>query len=103
MKLVIQIPSHDEEGTLKATIRELPRAVAGFDEIEVLVVDDGSTDETAAVARRAGADRVVRLPTRQGLARAFVRGLDECLRRGADVIVNTDGDGQYDPSAIPAL
>jgi glycosyltransferase involved in cell wall biosynthesis len=102
MKLVIQIPAWNEETHLAATIAELPREVAGFDEVEVLVVDDGSDDRTAEVARGAGA-RVLRLPVHRGLAVAFACGIDAGLECGADVIVNTDADGQYDPRDIPAL
>lgn len=103
MKLVIQIPCYNEEEVLATTIAELPRQVQGFDSVEILVIDDGSTDRTAEVARRAGADCVVRSPVNQGLARAFSTGLDVALRRGADVIVNTDADNQYPGSAIPRL
>ena len=102
MKLVIQIPAWNEEEHLAATIAALPRTVDGFDEVEVLVVDDGSDDATAEVAREAGA-RVVRLPVHRGLAVAFAAGLESGLETGADVVVNTDADGQYDPRDIPAL
>lgn len=102
MKLVIQIPAWNEEAALPATLAELPGAVPGFDEVEVQVVDDGSSDATAAVAAARGA-RVVRLPTHRGLAAAFMAGLAAALEAGADVIINTDADGQYDPAAIPAL
>lgn len=102
MKLVIQIPAWNEEAALPATLSELPRTVDGFDEVEVQVVDDGSRDATAAVAAAGGA-RVVRLPAHRGLAAAFMAGLSAALEAHADVIVNTDADGQYDPAAIPAL
>lgn len=102
MKLVIQIPAWNEEAALPATLAEVPRTVPGFDEVEVQVVDDGSTDATAAVAAAHGA-RVVRLPAHRGLAAAFMAGLGAALEAGADVIVNTDADGQYDAAAIPAL
>ena len=103
MKLIIQIPCYNEAATLGITLRDLPRVVPGFDRVEWLVVDDGSTDETARVAREGGADYVVRLPTNRGLAQAFVAGLEACLHAGADVIVNTDADNQYHATDIPAL
>ncbi len=102
MKLVIQIPAWNEAATLPKTLAELPRQVEGFDEVETLVVDDGSSDGTSQAARAAGAS-AVRLPLHRGLARAFTLGLESGLRAGADVIVNTDADGQYDPAAIPQL
>ncbi len=95
MKLVIQIPCFNEEATLPETIRALPRRLEGIDRIEILVVDDGSTDQTARAALAAGADRVVRLPSHQGLAKAFLVGMEASLAAGADIIVNTDGDNQY--------
>ncbi len=103
MKLIIQIPCYNEEQTLGATLRALPRSLPGVDEIEVLVIDDGSLDDTAPVARALGADHVVRFASHRGLARAFAAGLDAALRLGADVIVNTDADNQYPASEIPRL
>lgn len=103
MKLIIQVPCFNESRTLPAVLDELPKAVEGFDSVEVLVIDDGSTDGTADLARQRGADHVIRLPENRGLATAFGRGLQECLRRGADVIVNTDGDNQYRAEDIPEL
>lgn len=103
MKLVIQIPCLNEAETLPTTLAALPRQVAGFDAVEILVIDDGSTDGTAAVAREHGADHVVRMNGHQGLARAFMAGLVAATDRGADVVVNTDADNQYRAEFIPAL
>ncbi|MDH3816015.1 MAG: glycosyltransferase family 2 protein, partial [Acidobacteriota bacterium] len=102
MKLIIQIPAWNEEKHLPDALAALPTNVDGIDEIEVLVVDDGSTDRTAEVARDAGAE-VVRMPVHRGLAVAFSTGLRNAVERGADIIVNTDADNQYDASDIPAL
>lgn len=103
MKLIIQIPCYNESETLAIALAALPRQVAGFDQVDWLIIDDGSHDETVAVARANGVDHVVRHTTNQGLARAFMTGLDACLRLGADVIVNTDADNQYNADDIPAL
>ncbi|HTO00090.1 MAG TPA: glycosyltransferase family 2 protein [Microthrixaceae bacterium] len=103
MKLIIQIPCYNEEETLPATLADLPREVPGFDKVEWLVIDDGSADRTSEVARELGVDHVVRVPQNRGLANAFLTGLDSALRAGADVIVNTDADNQYDGSCIPDL
>ena len=103
MKLVIQIPAYNEEATISRALAALPKTVAGFSEVEVLVIDDGSSDRTAELARTSGASRVLRLTTNRGLAEAFSVGLTESLRMGADVIVNFDADLQYDPADIPAL
>src|SRR3954470_6748291 len=95
MKLIIQIPCKDEEQTLPSTLADLPREVPGFDAVEWLVIDDGSTDRTVAVAREHGVDHIVRLTNNKGLAPGFPAGLDAALKLGADVIVNTDADNQY--------
>ncbi len=102
LKVVIQIPCLNEAQTLPAVLRELPRSIPGVDRVEWLVVDDGSTDDTAAVARANGADHVVRRP-HQGLARAFMAGLEAAVRAGADIIVNTDADLQYVSADIALL
>ena len=103
MKLIIQIPCLDEELTLPATLGDLPRQVDGFDTVEWLIIDDGSTDGTVDVARSLGVDHIVRLTNNKGLAAAFQAGLDACLKLGADVIVNTDADNQYYGGDIPKL
>jgi glycosyltransferase involved in cell wall biosynthesis len=103
MKLIIQIPCFNEAETLPVTLGALPREVVGFDRVEWLVVDDGSTDRTAQVARACGADHVVRLNTNKGLAAAFDAGLDAAVKLGADVIVNTDADNQYRADDIATL
>ncbi|MGD2147121.1 MAG: glycosyltransferase family 2 protein [Anaerolineae bacterium] len=95
MKLIIQIPCYNEEATLPATLRDLPRQLPGVDEVEILVVDDGSTDETGRVARELGVEHTVRLGQNHGLAHAFLVGLDAALAAGADLIVNADADNQY--------
>ena len=103
MKLIIQIPCLNEAGTLATALATLPRKVEGFDAVEWLVVDDGSTDGTAALARTLGVNHVVRHPVNRGLAAAFMTGIDAALRYGADVIVNTDADNQYEAADIPLL
>ncbi|WP_152047154.1 glycosyltransferase family 2 protein [Aureimonas psammosilenae] len=103
MKLIIQIPCLNEEGTLAETLSHLPRQVEGFDTVEWLVVNDGSTDRTVAVAKECGVDHVLDFPINRGLARAFTAGLEQALELGADVIVNTDADNQYNAEDIPKL
>lgn len=103
VKLIIQIPCFNEEETLPLTVADLPRQVAGVDVVEWLVVDDGSTDRTVEVARELGVDHIVSHGRNRGLATAFMTGIDACLRAGADVIVNTDADNQYQAASIPDL
>jgi len=103
VKLIIQIPCYDEAEMLPRALADLPRAVAGIDCIETLVIDDGSHDGTAEVAAAHGVTHVIRHPQNLGLARAFQTGIDACLRLGADVIVHTDADGQYPGRYIPEL
>ncbi|MCX7868926.1 MAG: glycosyltransferase family 2 protein [Terrimicrobiaceae bacterium] len=102
MKVIIQIPCYNEEATLALALKELPRELPGVDTVEWLVVDDGSTDRTAEVARACGVDHVICRP-HEGLARTFMAGMEACLARGADVIVNTDADNQYQAADIPKI
>ena len=103
MKLIIQIPCYNEAETLPITLAALPRKVPGFDTVEWLIIDDGSRDDTVRIAKENGVDHIVCHTCNQGLARAFMTGLEACLRLGADVIVNTDADNQYNADDIPAL
>jgi len=103
MKLIVQVPCLNEEASLPETLRAIPRSIPGIDRVEVLIVDDGSSDRTIEVARAHGADHVVRFTRRKGLAAAFMAGLDASLRLGADIIVNTDADNQYPGHEIPRL
>jgi glycosyltransferase involved in cell wall biosynthesis len=103
MKVVIQIPCWNEAAQLPDTLASLPRSLPGIDHLDWLVIDDGSTDDTVAVARSLGVDHVVQLPFNQGLARAFAAGLEAACRNGADIVVNVDADNQYDARAIPLL
>ncbi|HWO01868.1 MAG TPA: glycosyltransferase family 2 protein [Blastocatellia bacterium] len=102
-KLIIQVPCYNEEATLGITLAALPREVAGVDTVEWLIVNDGSQDGTLDVARRFGVDHIVSFPHNQGLAKAFMAGLEASLRAGADIIVNTDADNQYSADDIPGL
>lgn len=103
MKLIIQIPCYNEAETLPETVAALPRTLPGIDQIEVLVIDDGSHDETVAVAQSIGVDHVVRMGRNMGLAKVFAAGLEACLERDADIIVNTDADNQYRADDIEQL
>ena len=103
MRLIVQIPCYNEADDLPAVLASIPRRIPGIDCVEVLVIDDGSTDGTAAVARACGADFIVHHAGNRGLAAAFRTGLDHAIRLGADIIVNTDGDNQYPQDAIPNL
>jgi glycosyltransferase involved in cell wall biosynthesis len=103
MKLIIQIPCLNEEDQLPISVGALPREVPGFDVVEWLIIDDGSTDRTVEVAKELGVDHIVKLTNNKGLAFAFQAGLDACLKLGADVVVNTDADNQYSADDIPAL
>jgi len=103
MKVIVQIPCFNEEQTLPSVMRDMPKSIPGVDELETLVIDDGSTDRTVQVARELGVTHVVRHNGNKGLAATFQTGLDACLRLGADIIVNTDGDNQYPQHMIPDL
>ena len=103
MKLVIQIPCFNEEDTLPVTLKALPKHIDGIDEIEVLVIDDGSADSTAETANRCGVEHIVRHSKNLGLAKSFITGLNKALDMGADIIVNTDADNQYHANCIPDL
>ncbi|MDP6980061.1 MAG: glycosyltransferase family 2 protein [Myxococcota bacterium] len=100
---MIQIPCLNEEGTLPATLDDIPREVEGIDCVEVVIIDDGCTDRTVEVAREHGADHVVKFAQNRGLGHAFSAGMDFCLQQGADIIINTDGDNQYYGGDIPKL
>lgn len=103
MKLIVQIPCYNEEHTLPKTVADIPRQIAGVDEVRVLIIDDGSTDRTVEIARAIGVDYIVQNRHNRGLARTFRAGIDACLKLGADIIVNTDGDNQYAGWNIPDL
>jgi len=103
MKLIIQIPCYNEEKTLPVTLRDLPKEIKGIDEIETLVINDGSEDSTVKVARKEGVSHILDLPLKSGLAEAFRRGIEKSLELGADIVVNTDGDNQYRGADIVKL
>jgi len=103
VKLIVQIPCLDEEETLPATLRDIPTQIDGIDEIEILVIDDGCSDRTVELARQHGVHHILSFAQNRGLGHAFASGIDFCLRQGADIIVNTDGDNQYFGGDIPKL
>ena len=103
MKLIIQIPCYNEEATLGLTLSQLPRELPGVDQIEWLIINDGSMDETVEVAKASGVDHIVSFDYNRGLAKAFMAGLEAGLKAGADIIVNTDADNQYSAADIPKL
>ena len=103
MKLIIQIPCYNEAGTLAIALGALPRKVEGFDKVEWLIINDGSRDDTVKVAKECGVDHIVNFKQNRGLAKGFMTGIKECLAQGADVIVNTDADNQYEADDIPKL
>ena len=103
MKLIIQIPCYNEEKSLPVTLNALPKKIDGIDEIEVLIINDGSTDKTVDVAKNLGVKHVVEMPHNSGLAKAFVAGINGALALGADIIVNTDADNQYCADDIKKL
>jgi glycosyltransferase involved in cell wall biosynthesis len=103
VKLIVQIPCYNEEHTLPETFNDIPREIEGVDTVEIMIIDDGSTDRTVEVAKALGVDHIIRNKNNRGLARTFRKGIDECLKLGADIIVNTDGDNQYAGWDIPKL
>ena len=103
MKLIIQIPCFNEEETLLTTLQDLPKSIPGIDKIEILIIDDGSTDNTVKVAKKFGVDHIINIFPNKGLANGFSCGIEKCLAKGADIIVNTDADNQYKGSDIPKL
>ena len=103
MKLIIQIPCYNEAETLEVALNDLPKQIDGIDEIEYLIINDGSKDNTVEVAKNWGVHYVVNFKCNKGLAKGFMAGLDACLRQGADIIVNTDADNQYCGADIEKL
>jgi len=103
MKLIIQIPCYNEAKTLPVALKALPKEVKGFDKVEVLIINDGSTDDTVKVAEEQGVDHIISFKKNQGLAKVFMAGMEACIKNGADVVVNTDADNQYNADDIPRL
>jgi glycosyltransferase involved in cell wall biosynthesis len=103
MKLIVQIPCLNEEKTLPLVLNSIPKKIPGVDKLETMIIDDGSTDKTIAVAKQLGVDHIIRHKSNKGLAMSFSDGIHACLRLGADIIVNTDGDNQYNQADIPKL
>jgi len=103
MKLIIQIPCYNEEESLPVTYADLPKQINGIDTIETLIINDGSTDNTVEVAKKLGINHIVSFKKNRGLAMAFNEGIDRCLQLGADIIVNTDADNQYNGADIEKL
>ena len=103
MKLIVQIPCLDEEKTIASAVKDIPRQIAGIDKVEILVIDDGSSDQTSPIAKEAGAEHIIRFSKTKGLGPAFSAGIETALKLGADIIVNTDGDNQYRGEDIPKL
>ncbi len=103
MKLIIQIPCYNEEKTLPLVVHTIPKSIEGVDQIEILVVDDGSSDKTSQIARRLGVHHIIRHPQNRGLAASFANGISYALQMDADIIVNTDADNQYPQQDIPRL
>lgn len=103
MKLIVQIPAYNEEENIREVIRKIPRKIEGIEDIKILVINDGSTDKTEEIAKEEGVDFIIKNNKRLGLAKTFLKGIKKCVKEGADIIVNIDGDGQYDPEEIPGL
>jgi glycosyltransferase involved in cell wall biosynthesis len=103
MKVIVQIPCLNEEKTLPLVVNSIPRKIPGVDRVEIMIIDDGSTDRTVAIAKKLGVDHIVRFKNNRGLAKAFAAGINRCMKLGADIVVNTDADNQYPQHDIPRL